>query len=345
MTSSTPSLAGLWAKHYVQALQGEDEQVAQSAPNRARTASDLMSALRFTSSQAWSKTEALLRTEIQRHRMNEALIDPWKIADDSRQLFQKAAEGYVEGLSPERFSVAIAPACGKIRHSYTASDPRVLGFMSMQFHYTGQLLIEDVPASEKETIRRFLKVMDDHLYMPLHRSYEAAAQHDYNAPELMAVRQLLPLTTQMAELICTTVAQRHPNYTCLNGRLDNPIVRISSVRDAEMFQVYLCLCVLEGSIASVQQELFPLCVLLYPPLNVRWDLVRDLLRLIDQSIQMHLAPSSAAIFKRYLGALQDMFSEDVFPEDDPIWNVHPDTVRYMDEARSLLQEILKNQAS
>jgi hypothetical protein len=42
-----------------------------------------------------------------------------------------------------------------------------------------------------------------------------------------------------------------------------------------MFQVYLWVCVLEDTISSGQQELFPLCVMLYPRLNVRWELVQQ----------------------------------------------------------------------
>ena len=79
-------------------------------------------------------------------------------------------------------------------------------------------------------------------------------------------------------------------------------------------QVYLCLCVLERSVASIQQELFPLCVMLYPPLKVSWELVRTLLRLLNQEIHSYLDEQHIHIFAPYLTALSEMFGDDVLPE-------------------------------
>jgi hypothetical protein len=40
---------------------------------------------------------------------------------------------------PRAIAMAIAAQVGELRRKYTAIDPRVIGFASMQFHYTGQL--------------------------------------------------------------------------------------------------------------------------------------------------------------------------------------------------------------
>lgn len=81
-----------------------------------------------------------------------------------------------------------------------------------------------------------------------------------------------------------------------------------------MFQVYLWICVLENSIAAIQQELFPLCVMLYPPLKVRWELVRQMLHLIGNELQTRLTPQQQALFMPYFQSLWELFSPDVFPE-------------------------------
>jgi hypothetical protein len=332
-----PSLAGLWAEKYVRNLL--DCSWEQSA-DQEQAIERLLSSLRFASAQAWAKTEALLAPEMQRNRINLDLIDPWKIAEDSRALFGRATESYQANLPPEKFSRVIAPECGRIRCQYAVPDPRVLGFMSMQFHYTGQILLEQLDPPEKAIFGLYLKVMDDHLYMPLQRSYEAAAQLDYHSAVLGAVRHLLPKTTQIAQEICAEVAKQYPRHRCYGGYLNNTTVQMSSTRDVEMFQTYLCLCVMEETIASVQQELFPLCVLLYPPLKVHWDLVRALVTSLDHKFQAHLGTESYMTFAPYLQALNNMFSLDVFPEDDPVWSNHPDSIRFMDTARNLLQELL-----
>ncbi|MFS8886162.1 hypothetical protein [Synechococcus sp. H70.2] len=56
------------------------------------------------------------------------MIDPWQIAEDSRELFEKAAESWGEGFSPARFSVKIAPLCGQLRARYSEQDPRCWAF-------------------------------------------------------------------------------------------------------------------------------------------------------------------------------------------------------------------------
>lgn len=342
--SADCSLAALWAQKYVKELQAQGSLIA--APN-TQLAQKVKGSLRFASSQAWAKTEKLLAAEVARHRLDPDLIDPWQIAEDSRQLFEKAAESYQEQLTPERFSAEIAAPCGQLRARYTRPDPRVLGFMSMQFHYTGQLLLQALSAEERSLFYPYLKVMDDHLYMPLQRLYEAAAAHAGQtlSPPLAAMRELLPVTTQVAEFICGEVAQRYSDYRTESGLLTDVEVRISSIRDVEMFQIYLGLCTLEGSVAAVQQELFPLCVMLYPPLKVSWDLVRQMLELLDESLRFYLSAPSYNCVLPYLRAIQDMFSLEVFPEEDPIWSHHPDVVRFMGMARDLLQELLGKQAS
>jgi hypothetical protein len=79
-----------------------------------------------------------------------------------------------------------------------------------------------------------------------------------------------------------------------------------------MFQVYLCLCVLEDSLQSVQNELFPLCAMLYPRLQVSWRLVQEMLQAIGWEMHDRLTPHEVAVFLPYLGALTEMFSNEVF---------------------------------
>ena len=96
--------------------------------------------------------------------------------------------------------------------------------------------------------------------------------------------------------------------------ISSPQIRISSLRDIEMFEVYLCLCVLEKNVASIQEELFPLCIMLYPPLKVSWELVRTLLRLLSQEMHSYLDQQHVTVFEPYLLALNEMFGDDVLPE-------------------------------
>jgi hypothetical protein len=321
-STNVHSLAALWARKYVTAVTTQDEP-DQSANNkslsqltssqgRAETAQRLLQNLTLASAQAWSKTETLLAGEARRHGIHSDLINPWQIAGDCHGLFQKCLTAYADRLTPHRLSVLVGAEIGSIRQKYTADDPRAIGFVSMQFHYTGMMLLEQLSSLEKSLLTPYLKVMDDHLYMPLRDAYEAAANHPLESPVLLAVQQFLPISSKIAHATCNHVRRLFPAYASYSGSLNSPAVITASLRDVEMFQVYLCLCALENTIRSVQQELFPLCVMLYPRLNVRWKLVQEMLQTIGWEMHDRLAPDHVAVFLPYLRALTDMFAIDLF---------------------------------
>jgi len=318
------SLAALWARKYyvsVTAAQDQDQlslketenlQEVTSPEGRECTAEKLMQKLTLASAQAWSLTETMLSEEIRRHGINPDLVNPLEIAADTRFLFQKVLKAYAECSTPRRLSVIVGRDFGWVRQKYTSVDRRAIGFVSMQFHHTGQQLLKWLSLPEQVLWMPYSKVMDDHMYMPLQAAYEAAANHPYDSPALLAVQHLLPLSSKIADSVCRQVQRLHPNYRSYSGPLTEITVRTASIRDVEMFQVYLCLCVLEDDIRSVQQELFPLCVMLYPRLGVNWRLVQDMLKTLGWDMHDRLPPEAMAIFLPYLRTLTEMFSSEVF---------------------------------
>ena len=347
-SAAVPNLANIWAKKYIQNLQADSPKQDIKSNNleeilsperRVATAANLLQSLRFSSAQAWAKTENLLMGQLQAHGISADLIDPWEIATDSRFLLEQTLKVYTENADTRlvaidlntdghnlslsshtqmptigQLSVAIAQSVGKIRKKYTSVDPRAIGFVSMQFHYSGQLLLNSLPTLEKLMVNSYFKVVNDHFYMPLQRCYEAAGNLEYEDIALASVRHLLTLTSEIARRVSQKTLIMHSDYQCYSGVLSSPQIRISSLRDIEMFQVYLCLCVLEKSVASIQQELFPLCIMLYPPLKVSWELVRTLLRLLSQEMHNHLGEEHVQQFQPYLTVLNEMFGDDVLPE-------------------------------
>lgn len=304
---SIKELSKLWAKRYIQNLVELDP----ASSGREEIASQLFGNLRSASARAWMTTENLLSREIRRHKIDSKLIDPWEISKDAYYIYEKALSAYAENVIPRRLSVQISADLGGIRNKWTNLDPRVISFVSMQFHHTGRELISDLPQKEQVLLSEYFKVIDDHLYMPLQRAYEAAALEDYNSPRLDLVQQLLPISGKISQDICKRVIDLYPDYQSTSGLLSKPSVRVSSLRDVEMFQVYLWVCVLEGDTAAIQEELFPLCLMLYPTLNVSWELVRQMLHLMGQRIHAELSAKQAATLQPYIQALWVMFSPQV----------------------------------
>lgn len=305
------SLAKSWAKKYTENL-SDPKLMLHSG--RSKVARYLMDSLRATSIEAWHETERLLAAEVKRHRIHADLIDPWQISQDIYFIYKKAIDAYGENLIPRKLSLLISLDVGRLRHRYTSEDPRVIGFASMQFHLSGKHLLANLPALERSRVSDYFKVVDDHLYMPLHRAYEAAARHDEDSLALAAVHCVLPDSSKIAEEVYNHTIRTYPDYQCYTGPLKDRDVRISSLRDIEMFQVYLWVCILEGSVSILQQELFPLCVMLYPTLGVNWELVRQLVHQVTQAFNARLNPKQVAMFKPYLQCLWDLFSPEIFPD-------------------------------
>ncbi len=323
--SNVHSFAALWARKYFVSVtappdkesplkKAENLKEITSKEGRERTAETLLQKLTLASAQAWSLTESLLAEEIRRHGINPDLVNPLQIAADTRYLFQKTLDAYASRVTPRRLSVIVGKDFGRVRQKYTSVDRRAIGFVSMQFHYTGQKLLQWLSPAEQELWTPYLKVMDDHMYMPLQAAYDAAAKHPFDSPVLAAVQHLLPVSSRIAVSVCRQICRMHPKYASYSGPLQDLTVRTASIRDVEMFQVYLCLCVLEDDIRSVQQELFPLCVMLYPRLGVSWRLVQDMLKTLGWDMHDRLSPNDMAVFLPYLRTLTEMFSCDVFKD-------------------------------
>jgi hypothetical protein len=322
---SESSLAQQWAKKYVRSLaepntEPQDTQAqtftgaSRRRSVRERAADRLLDSLREVSIRAWSQTEELLADEVKRHHLDRRLVNPWDISQDAFKIFEKALEICMQPTGLQSIPAMLGPDIGKVRRKYTSEDPRVMAFVSMQFHFTGFLLQGQLNPFEQTLLGNCFKIIDDHLYMPLHRAYEAAAQHPVNSLPLKLVQSLLPKSGETAAQVVDRVAELYPNYVTYSGPLASSMIRVSSQRDVEMFQIYLWVSVLEQNFSIIQEELFPLCLMLYPKLKVHWELVRQMLHLLGKEASRELDPALFRIYSPYLYALQDMFAPNTFPE-------------------------------
>ncbi|MEM8610907.1 MAG: hypothetical protein AAGF93_02735 [Cyanobacteria bacterium P01_H01_bin.105] len=314
--ASPAKLAELWAKKYLGSLEARSQSWSNGFEVKPRKiiVQRLMSELRTASAKAWHLTESLLAYEVQRHGINSALIDPWKVSKDVHVVYSNALAAYAEEITPQRLSVNISTALGKLRQRYTSVDPRLIGFVSMQFHYCGKMLVDSSPSSERTILASYFKVIDDHLYMPLQRAYSAAANYAYGDGRLTVIQTLIPHITTIANNVVDRINRLYPNYSTYTDRLNSPLIRVSSIRDTEMFQVYLWTCVLEQRFDSIQEELFPLCVMLYPTLRVNWELVRQMLHLLAREFKNYVTHEQALFYAPYQDALWEMFSPNIFPD-------------------------------
>jgi hypothetical protein len=319
--SSVVSFSQQWAKRYLKNIQArsqatknpaDEESEMDPLSQRGIIAYNLRQCLRLTIARAWSQTEIVLAEPLQEQGMDAPVLNSWEIAAKAHQIYENVLQMYAEGQSPQQVAGTLGPQLGKLRQEYITLDPLAIGFVNLHFYYTARLLTQQAPESEQLLLGSYFKVIQEYLNMPLQRLYEAAGETELDSVALGAVQQLLLASRDIAQEVCDRAIELYPNYRSVSGSLEDPQVKNSSLRDVEMFLVYLWVCVLENSIAPVQQELFPLCVLLYPHLGVKWDLVRQMLNLLGQQLRDRLSEEECALFVPYLQAMWEMFSPAVF---------------------------------
>ncbi len=319
---SVSSFAVSWAKKYYSTVaarknQGPRQILPSPEPtyfegNRAKTVDKLTNTLKLASEIAWNRVEALLGEQIERHGIDPSLINPLEIVADSRTLYRKAIDAYAEREPVFRLSVLVGKDIIQVRRKYSKADALVLGFVTVEFQYTSQILLGCLSESERSEFAPYLKIVDDYLHIPYGEINEAAANQSPNSRTLLAVQHLWQHTTEIASAVYERASFQHQGYRSSNGYLSDREIKISGIRDVEIFQSYLCWCVLEGSIRPVQQELFPICVMLYPKLHVSWELVQDMLLILFWEICDRLPAEDLTVFVPYLRTVTEMFSSDVF---------------------------------
>ena len=316
---SSADLSVAFAQKYMQKVKGDvtpevvvvDDRFLQR--RREGMAEKLLNSLRSVSAKSWNKTENLLAEEVLLHGVDINQIDPWQISGGIHQVYRYAIEAYAAQKSPHSLVNQVSPILGETRKQVTAIDPRAIGFVAMQYHYTGTQLMDLLPTAERAAFSSYVKILDDHLYMPLQRAYRAAATHTEDSLALQAVRKLMSVVDEIATRIADRVIQLYPRYVCHSGVLSDAHVRVSSIRDVEMFQVYMWVCLLEKNLEALQEELFPLCVMIYPRLNVSWELVRQMVGILRQEVRRCLPLEQANYCEPYYDILTRIFSVEVFP--------------------------------
>lgn len=190
----------------------------------------------------------------------------------------------------------------------SSSDRQTVGFMSTQFHLSAKLVLDRLTIPEQLLLSPYFKFVEEQVCIPWQRVCAAAAKHELNSPILSIVEQLLPASGEIAQRVYHQAAQLYPDHCSRRGKLNHPKVKASSIRDIEMFQSYLLLCALEGNMNAVEEELLPLCLMVFPNIDVTWELVEQLLPLLISEIESYLSPLQMRLLHPYTQGMQEMFS-------------------------------------
>jgi hypothetical protein len=209
----------------------------------------------------------------------------------------------------EQLALELEPVLLELREQHiSARDPRAIGFITTQFHFSTKLVLAKLTLPEQVLLNPYFKFIEEQVCIPLQRVCKAAAQHNLHSPELTIVQQLLPVCRDIATAVYNKAASLYHKHSSRRGGLTKPVVAESTMRDLEMFQVYLWLCVLEGNMAAIEQELLPLCIMVFPSVDVSWQLVEQMLQLLVDELMSRVLPQQNNLLLPYTQNMQQLFS-------------------------------------
>lgn len=209
----------------------------------------------------------------------------------------------------EQLATALEPVLLELQQQHLlAKDKRAIGFVNTQFHFSTKIVLKQLTLPEQILVSPYFKFVEEQVLIPWQRVCCAAAMHQLDSPEFVLVQQLIPFSDQVAINVYHRALELNPTHCSRRGNLTEPGVAASTIRDMNMFQAYLWLCVLEGSMAVVEQELLPLCVMVLPSVEVTWELTSQMLQALEEELMMRVSPAQKLLLQPYTQALKQVFS-------------------------------------
>lgn len=221
-----------------------------------------------------------------------------------------AAPGAMEWGTPNvrLLTDALAAVFEEYRQQYTlAKSWRTVGFLTTQLNFTNQMLLRKLTPVEQVLIRPYFQFLEEMACMPWLRVCQSAAQHELTSPAFTLVEKMMSSASKIGRSTYEKMLEAVPNHSSRRGRLTDPEVAHSCLRDLDMFQSYLWLALLEKSFAPIDKELLNVCVMVMDAVDVKWDLIERWNQTITAEILQRLTAEQQTVFQPYAEVLQEAF--------------------------------------
>jgi len=231
-----------------------------------------------------------------------------KFIDSSYELFSKLALPFFVLPAVTQLAEELEPSLLQLQADHIGvQDPRMIGFLTTQFHFSTREILKHLTPYECVLLSPYFKFIEEQVCIPWHRVCTAAAKYLSSSPTFALVEHLLPQCHDIAEAVCNQAAQQL-SHSSRRGTLNNPEVASSTIRDLTMIQGYLLLSILEGNLSAIEQELIPLCLMVFPSIDVEWNFVEQTLSLLVEAIRQRLDANQRELSAAYTQSLQALFA-------------------------------------
>jgi hypothetical protein len=188
-----------------------------------------------------------------------------------------------------------------------SKDWASLGFITTQINFTNRCIFNKLSREEKILLTPYLQFVEEHVAVPWERVCAAAAKHDVDSSAFMLVEKMIPVADEIGLKVYRKLVEMFPEHHSRSGGLIEPGVRHSCLRDLNMFQAYLWLCILEGSLVPIEEELIPLCVMVLGNMGIKWDVTQKWSQVLAEEIMSRLQTEEQIFLDFYTHGLQQAF--------------------------------------
>ncbi len=332
-TPSAERLLNLWAQRYTldlgktsntNLLSNSTLLENASLQGRASTAKKLKDNILTVNCQmGWIQTKTLYAhipnvldlTEARRitqfaFRVYKKLVDVYQKSSYTAEALTQDSLKAFEMPVIQELAYALEPTLLVFQEQHIASkDWRALGFMTTQLNFTNKLIAKKLEPIERVLLAPYLKFVEEQVAIPWQRVCSASAKHDVDSAQFRLVEEMLPLAPSIAQAAYNRLLKLFPEYRSRRGRLSDEDIAHSCIRDLSMFQAYLWLCLFEGSIAPIQQELLPLCAMVVQGVNIKWELTEKWWQVLEEEIFSRITSTAQELILPYTQQVQELFWE------------------------------------
>lgn len=328
-TPSVERLLNLWAQRYTLGINQTKNQnslgskllESASSKGRALTATKLKDNILTVNCQmGWIQTKTLYAyipnvmdlTEARRitqfaFRVYKKLIDVYQKSPCVDEALTDESFANFELPAIQELAYALEPTLLVFQEQHIASkDWRALGFMTTQLNFTNKLIAKKLEPSEKILLAPYLKFVEEQVAIPWQRVCAASAKYSVDSPEFRLVEEMLCSAPSIASSVYNRLLELFPDYRSRRGNLGDEDIAHSCIRDLTMFQAYLWLCLFEGTIAPIQQELLPLCAMVVQGVNIKWELTEKWWQVLEEEILNRINPQAQQLIQPYTKQIQEL---------------------------------------
>ncbi|NEP63539.1 MAG: hypothetical protein F6K31_42690 [Symploca sp. SIO2G7] len=190
----------------------------------------------------------------------------------------------------------------KAQHS-ASKDWLIQCFLTSQISITSASLLAVLDPVEQAMFKPYCDLLEEYVSIPWSRLCAAATQYNQASRQYQLVERLLENSSNISLTAYQKLSQQFSSYAINRGGLNDLKIKRSALRDFDMFQVYLWLCLLQGNLDVIENELVIFCDYVFKGMGIPWRMVTMGTRLLLEEILSRLTADEKVAATQFLNGM------------------------------------------